>query len=70
MRADARGYLYLLKRHPTSNVWTGYYRSGALGPYPGLYNNFHPIKNEYHKPTRLIVFTSGYVYNFQINPGV
>jgi hypothetical protein len=63
---DAAGYVYLFKRNLIGN-WTCRFRSKALGAYPGMWNNLHPIKDANNKTTVLVVVSPGYVMAFNVD---
>ncbi len=65
---DAAGYVYLFRRNILANTWSCRYRSKALGLYPGMWNNLHPVKDSFGKTTVLVVVSPGYVMAFNVDP--
>ena len=65
---DAVGHVYLFSQK--NGPWTLVYRSKDLCPYPGFYNNLHPIKDAVGKTVKLLVNSPGYAMLFQVDPAV
>ncbi len=65
---DAAGYIYLFG-YDASPVagWRCVYRSERLCPYPGAYNNIHPIKGAEGKTVKLLVQAPGYLMLFSVD---
>ena len=68
---DGKGHLYCLGRNPSDgDKYEAFFRSESLGPYPGIYNNIFPWKDEYGRTKYLVVVTPGYVYRFEVTGAV
>ncbi|MEW6741844.1 MAG: hypothetical protein AB1486_03710 [Planctomycetota bacterium] len=72
---DAAGFVYALYFDATaSRTWKCFYRTESLGTYAGAYNTIFAIKEDPEDPhsrtKNLVVFTSGYVYRFDVLAGM